>query len=254
MDVCGTGGDGKSSFNVSTTVAFVLAGAGYHVAKHGNYAVSSSCGSSNVLEELGVRFASDSESARHALERSGVCFLHAPLFHPVLKRVAPVRKSLGIRTVFNVVGPLVNPARPEFQLSGVYNLELLKLYSSLLRRRGQRFAIAHSLDGYDEVSLTGTTRIAALDGELDISASDFGHDPIDPQELVAGVTVKDSADIVRRILNGTGTAAQELIVVANAAVAMWKFEGKGTLREYADRSVESIRSGKAALALHQSIK
>jgi anthranilate phosphoribosyltransferase len=253
MDVCGTGGDGKSSFNISTSVAFVLAGAGYSVAKHGNYAVSSSCGSSNVLEELGVRFAADRDSALRALDAAGVCFLHAPLFHPVLKRVAPVRKSLGVRTVFNVLGPLVNPAQPEFQFSGVYDLELLRLYSYLLKRRSKRFAVVHSLDGYDEVSLTGTTRIAATDGVSDISSSDFGHEAIDPQDLAAGASVRESADIVRRVLEGTASPAQERVVVANAAVAMWKFEGEGTLQDHAARAVETIRSGKAAAALKHSI-
>jgi anthranilate phosphoribosyltransferase len=253
MDVCGTGGDNKSSFNVSTTVAFVLAGAGYNVAKHGNYAVSSSCGSSNVLEELGVRFATDTDSAQRALDRAGVCFLHAPLFHPLLKRVSPIRKMLGIRTIFNVLGPLVNPAQPKFQLSGVYDFELLQLYSSLLQRRGRRFAIVNSFDGYDEVSLTGPARIAAEDGVIEVSAADFGYDLVKPGELAAGATVRESAEIVRQVLNGCGSSAQEHVVVANAAVAMWKFEKTGNLQQHAARASEVIRSGKAAAALRESL-
>lgn len=253
IDVCGTGGDHKGSFNISTTVAFVLAGAGYKVAKHGNYAVSSSCGSSNVLEALGVTLTADREVALRGLQQAGVCFLHAPLFHPVLKRVQPVRKSLGMRTVFNVLGPLVNPAKPQFHYAGVYNLELQRLYSYLFTRRGKRFAVVHSLDGYDEISLTGTARVASVDGIADLSSRDFGFDVVEAEQLRGGETPKQSAAIVRAVLEGSATAAQESAVVANAAVAMWRYEGRGSLGEWVEKATDSIRSGRARGALAQSI-
>lgn len=253
LDVCGTGGDQKGSFNISTTVAFVLAGAGYKVAKHGNYAVSSACGSSNVLEALGVKLTADRESALRGIERAGVCFLHAPLFHPVLKRVQPVRKTLGIRTVFNVLGPLVNPARPQFHYAGVYDLELLRLYSYLFTRRGERFAVVHSLDGYDEISLTGTARVAHGEGVTDLSALDFGFDALEPEQLRGGETAQEGAKIVCAVLEGHGTPAQQSVVVANAAVAMWRYEGRGSLSEWVEKATNSIESGRAKEALLKSV-
>lgn len=253
IDVCGTGGDHKGSFNISTTVAFVLAGAGYKVAKHGNYAVSSSCGSSNVLEALGVTLTTDREVALRGLQQAGVCFLHAPLFHPVLKRVQPVRKSLGMRTVFNVLGPLVNPAKPQFHYAGVYDLELQRLYSYLFTRRGKRFAVVYSLDGYDEISLTGTARVVSAEGVVDLSSRDFGFDVVEAEHLRGGETPQESAAIVRAVLEGSATAAQECAVVANAAVAMWRYEGRGSLGEWVEKATESIRSGRAQQALAQSV-
>jgi anthranilate phosphoribosyltransferase len=252
IDVCGTGGDNKGSFNISTTVAFVLAGAGYKVAKHGNYAVSSACGSSNVLEELGVKLSGECDAAQAALDRAGVCFLHAPLFHPVLKRVQPVRKALKVRTVFNVLGPLVNPARPDFVCTGVYDLELQRLYTYLLTRRGTRFAVVHSLDGYDEISLTGIARVSHNNGMNDLAAEDFGFAPIAPVQLQGGGTPRESAVILQSILEGEATDAQQNVVLANAALAMWQFEGGGVLVEWVEKARESILSGRAKEALQRS--
>jgi anthranilate phosphoribosyltransferase len=260
IDVCGTGGDGKSTFNVSTTVAFVLAGAGYHVAKHGNVAVSSSCGSSNVLQELGVPLSADPEHLKRSLERNKVCFIHAPLFHPAFKQVAAVRRELGFRTVFNALGPLINPARVQYRYSGVYSLEVQRLYSYLLRRRGERFAVVHALDGYDEISLTGVARVVADSGTWDLTAEEIGVSSVRaPAEvsaaLVAPATPRESAQVIERVLVSNAsesgiTAIQRSVVIANAAVALWCFEGtRDTLECYVGVAQESIDSGRAYGAL-----
>jgi anthranilate phosphoribosyltransferase len=254
LDVCGTGGDGKGTFNISTATAFVLAAAGHKVAKHGNYAVSSSCGSSNVLEALGVALTNDQGELRRSLSNSGVCFLHAPLFHPAMKRVAAVRRELGFRTVFNMLGPLVNPARPAFQVNGVYNRELQRSYGYLLGRQGKRFATIHTTDGYDEVTLTAPVIVRTDRGCHELSPSDFGFSAIHPSELAAGKTVEESAQIVRAILNGEGTTAQHNVVSASAGLTMWTKEGSGTLAEHVHRARTIITSGTAATILERSAR
>ncbi len=252
MDVCGTGGDNKGTFNISTTVAFVLAGAGYKVAKHGNYAVSSACGSSNVLEQLGVRFTSDRDALLRSLEKANVCFLHAPLFHPALKGVAQLRRSLGFRTIFNVLGPLVNPANPTFQMSGVYDLELLRVYSYVLARRGGRFGVVHSLDGYDELSLTGAARVAWNGGIRELFSRDFGLEEIHAKDLVVGASLAEAGELLLSVLTGRGTRAQEAVVVANSALAMWCRDMNASLEAYAEKARESIKSGAAKRSLDLS--
>jgi len=252
IDVCGTGGDGKGTFNISTATAFVLAAAGYQVAKHGNYAVSSSCGSSNVLEALGITLTNDQEKLRRSLSDSGVCFLHAPLFHPAMKRVAGVRKELGFRTVFNMLGPLVNPARPSFQINGVYNRELQRTYGYLLGRQGKRFATIYTTDGYDEVTLTAPVIVRTDRGCHELAPTDFGCSAIQPCELAAGATVEESAQIVRSILSGRGTAAHSTVVAASAGLTMWTKEGSGTLAEHVQRAHSIITSGEAAKILERS--
>jgi anthranilate phosphoribosyltransferase len=252
IDVCGTGGDGKGTFNISTATAFVLAAAGYKVAKHGNYAVSSSCGSSNVLETVGIELTSDTEKLRDNLSRSGVCFLHAPLFHPAMKRVAPVRKDLGFRTVFNMLGPLVNPARPTFQVNGVYDREIQRLYTYLLRRQGKRFAVIHTTDGYDEVTLTAPVIVTTEEGALELTPTDFGFAPITHAELAAGGTVEESAEILRSVLRGKGTPAQHAVVAASTGLVMWTKEGAGTLAEHVRRAHTIITSGEASTILTRS--
>ncbi len=249
LDLCGTGGDGKGTFNISTTAAFVVAGAGYRVAKHGNSAVSSSCGSSNVLQALGIALHSDVDTIRREFDRTGVCFLHAPFFHPALKRVAPVRQELGIRTIFNALGPLVNPARPRFQISGVYSLELQRLYSYLLQRRGSEFAVVHTLDGHDEVSLTAPTRVCSSMGEKDLTADAFGLSATSSEQLRAPSSVEKCAALVIEILEGRGTAAQEAVVVASAALAMNSYDRQGDICDYVERAQVSIRSGRARAVL-----
>jgi anthranilate phosphoribosyltransferase len=210
------------------------------------------CGSSNVLEKLGVRFTNDRDALRRSLERAGVCFLHAPLFHPALKRAAHVRRELGIRTVFNILGPLVNPANPTFQMNGVYDLELLRLYSYLLSRRGIRFGVVHSLDGYDELSLTGSARVVWNFGTRDVSPHDLGLALIAPEELRAHGGAEESAALLLSVLNGRGTAGQEAVVIANAALAMWCRNVDHSIEEYVQTARESIRSGAARRALELS--
>jgi len=254
IDVCGTGGDGRDTFNISTATAFVLAGAGYRVAKHGNYGVSSSCGSSNVLEALGVTFSTSSDALRRDLERSNVCFIHAPLFHPAMRRAAPVRKALGCRTVFNMLGPLVNPARPQAQLSGVYDRALLPLYREVLSRRGTRFTTLFGDEGYDEVTLTGNITISTPNGERSLSPDYFDLPLVRPQELRSGASVEESARILRDILSGEGTPAQEAVVIANAALAIVTVTGTESINNAVERAQESIRSGRARESLQKSVE
>lgn len=260
IDVCGTGGDGKSTFNISTTVAFVLAGAGYRVAKHGNVAVSSSCGSSNVLQELGIALSAESEQLKRSLDKNNVCFIHAPLFHPAFKEVAQIRKELGFRTVFNALGPIINPAQVCYRYSGVYSLEVQRLYSYLFHRRGERFAVVHALDGYDEISLTGVARVVADSGAWDLKAAELvaSSEPTSravAAAIVAPATVRESAQVIERVLRSSSgevgtTAIQRKVVVANAAVALWCFEGtREPLARYVALVEESIDSGRAYMAL-----
>ena len=237
IDVCGTGGDNKGTFNISTATAFILAAAGYKVAKHGNYAVSSSCGSSNVLEAVGIPLEAESEKLQKRLAHANVCFLHAPLFHPAMKRVAPIRKELGFRTVFNMLGPLVNPARPQVQVHGVYDRALLRRYGHLLRRQGKRFAAFYSTDGYDEVTLTAP----------------LGLEHVDPATIQGGRTIEESALMLKAILSGNATQAQESVVAASAGLAMWIREENGTLIEHVERAREIVRTGAANRSLERSI-
>lgn len=245
MDVCGTGGDGKNTFNISTLAAFVVAAAGQPVAKHGNYGVSSVCGSSNILEHFGFRFTSNTDELKRQLERANICFLHAPLFHPAMKNVAPVRKDLGIKTFFNMLGPLVNPAFPPIQFTGVFSLELARLYGYLLQQTSGRFMVVHSLDGYDEISLTGSFRYYATYGEGLMVPDDLGLTEVSPGEIAAGPSVEDSAAIFLNVLQGKGTDAQTQVVIANAALALHCARPDVPVRQCADAAREALLSGKA---------
>ena len=253
LDVCGTGGDSKGTFNISTATAFILAAAGYKVAKHGNYAVSSSCGSSNVLEALGLSFTADQETLKKSLATTNVCFLHAPLFHPSMKRVAPIRKELGFRTAFNMLGPLVNPARPTFQVNGVYDRELLRLYGYLLSRQGKRFAALFGTDGHDEVTLTAPLLVTTERGSYELAPSDFGASPLHTGDILGGKTIEESALILRTILQGKGTKPQEDVVSASAGLVMWTKEGSGALAEHVNRARDILRSGAGEKVLIRSI-
>lgn len=248
IDLCGTGGDGKDTFNISTTASFVTAGAGVPVAKHGNYGVSSISGSSNVLAALGCKFSADPDVMHRSLDAAGICFMHAPFFHPAMKHVAPIRKELGLRTFFNMLGPMVNPARPPYQLVGVYNLELARLYGYIYQNAGRRFAIVHALDGYDEVSLTGPCKLITPEGEGLLTAARLGLDSFSQNDLHGGDTVEASAKILTDVLAGKGTPAQEQVVLANATLAI------ATARNCAYKEAlaaarESISSGAATKAL-----
>jgi anthranilate phosphoribosyltransferase len=255
IDVCGTGGDGKHTFNISTLTAFVLAGAGIPVAKHGNYGVSSVSGSSNVLEQLGVAFATGEGQLRQQLTAAGICFLHAPLFHPAMRQVAPVRRELGVKTFFNMLGPLVNPARPRVQLVGVYNLELARMYRYLFQEEATRYAIVYSLDGSDEVTLTTAAVLMDNSGEQRLGPEAFGFDPVQPADLQGGKSVAEAAAIFLRILEGRGSAAQNNIVLANAALGIRLYRPELSLADALEAARESLLGLKArqALSILQSL-
>jgi anthranilate phosphoribosyltransferase len=245
MDIVGTGGDGKNTFNISTLSCFIVAGAGRKVAKHGNYGATSISGASNVMEELGYKFKNDDSLLRKELSETNICFLHAPLFHPALKTVGPIRKHLGVRTFFNMLGPMVNPASPEFQLVGVYNLEMARIYNYLLQQTGSAFTIIHSLDGYDEISLTNDTKVITNNGEKILSAVELGKRMVSAQDLHGGNTVQEAAKIFMSVLKGEGTWAQNAVVFANAAMAL---NCTGEYASYDDayhEAVNSLESGKA---------
>lgn len=245
IDLCGTGGDGKNTFNISTTTSFILAAMGKKVIKHGNYGVSSMCGSSNVLEAIGVKFTSDPGELQRQLEENNICFLHAPLFHPTMKKVAPTRKNLGIRTLFNCLGPLVNPAQPRFQLTGTYSLELAKTYQHILKEERSDFRVAYGMDGFDEITLTDNTRILGKQRDFVFNAKELGIPVLEMQSLAAGKTIEDAAKIMFNILNGTGTNAQHQVVAANVANAQQMYNPSVPLVDLFHEALSFIRSGSA---------
>lgn len=244
IDLCGTGGDGKDTFNISTLASFVTSGAGQIVAKHGNYGVSSVCGSSNVLEFFGCRFTNDQGILKKSFEEAGIAFLHAPLFHPAMKNVAPVRKDLGVKTFFNMLGPMVNPAFPKNQLVGVFSLELARLYGYLYQNTDKNFLILHSIDGYDEISLTGDFKCISRESEQLISPENLGLQRMEASKLAGGNTVEEAAKIFTSILENKGTKEQKEVVIANAGLAISTAKGLG-FQEGIQLAKESLESGKA---------
>lgn len=252
-DIVGTGGDGKNTFNISTLTSFIVAGAGQKVAKHGNYGVSTVSGSSNVLEELGYKFKNNEADLKGDLEKANICFLHAPLFHPALKTVAPLRKGLGLRTFFNILGPLVNPAQPEFSVIGVYNLEIARLYQYLLQNQKRNFTLVHALDGYDEISLTADTKIITKSGEKIVAPEDLGFAKIDAEKILGGDSVTESAKIFRTILEGNGSLEQNAVVTTNAAVVLESTDKFGDYESCLNLAQESLQSGKALQSLNSLI-
>ncbi|HPF12574.1 MAG TPA: anthranilate phosphoribosyltransferase [Flavobacteriaceae bacterium] len=220
IDLCGTGGDAKNTFNISTLASFVTAGAGVLVSKHGNYGVSSTSGSSNVMEALGIKFSKDVDFLKRCLDEAGICVMHAPLFHPAMKHVAPIRKELGVKTFFNMLGPMVNPAFPKNQLVGVFSLELARMYGYLYQKGTKNFAVVHALDGYDEISLTGPSKIISRNAERMLQPFDLGIRQILPEAIYGGNTVETAAEIFMNILKGNGTVAQNNVVCVNAGLAV----------------------------------
>jgi anthranilate phosphoribosyltransferase len=245
IDVVGTGGDGKNTFNISTLACFIIAGAGVNVAKHGNYAVSSTSGSSNLLELLGYKFSNDPAKLKNDLDKSNFCFMHAPLFHPAMKHIAPVRRALKVQTFFNILGPMVNPSSPKYQVLGVNNAENFNHYRNVYKTLDINFTVINSNDGYDEVSLTDSTRFAQNEKEGYFSPSDFGFEKIQPESIYGGDSIEEAARIFMYILEGKGSKEQNNVVVANAAVGLnLVFPGK-SLPECVDMAGESLKSGKA---------
>lgn len=245
IDVVGTGGDGKNTFNISTLSCFILAGAGYKVTKHGNYGLSSVSGASNMFEYFGYKFSNDAEKLRREVDETGICFLHAPLFHPAMKHVGPVRRALKVRTLFNMMGPIINPASPKNQLVGVSDLEIMDLYHQVFAESNQNYLIVHSLDGYDEVSLTGDTRFVSNKTEDNLSPADFGFSIVTPEELTGGNSVEDAAKIFKNILEGKGTEAQQNVVIANAALGIQCVSPEKSLAVCIAEASEALKSGKA---------
>lgn len=248
IDLCGTGGDGKDTFNISTLASFVTAGAGVHVTKHGNYGVSSKCGSSNVMEFLGIKFSNDADFLKKSIDEAGICVLHAPLFHPAMKNVAPIRRELAVKTFFNMLGPMVNPAFPKNQMVGVFNLELARMYGYLYQNTDKNFTVLHALDGYDEISLTGATKTISNNSEGMLQPSDFGVKPVKQEQIVGGETIEQSAKIFIDILEGKGTVAQNNVVCANAGIAIATVNGISP-KEGFGKAMESLLSGKGLKAL-----
>ena len=253
IDLCGTGGDGKDTFNISTLASFVTAGAGVNVAKHGNYGVSSSCGSSNVMEFLGIKFSNDEDFLKRSIDKAGICVLHAPLFHPAMKNVAPIRRELGVKTFFNILGPMVNPSFPKNQMVGVFNLELLRLYGYLYQNTDKNYSIVHALDGYDEISLTGKTKVISNKSETLFTPEDLGVQQIKQDAIYGGNTIEDAAKIFMAVIQGNGTEAQNNVVCANAGLAIATAKHI-THKQGFEMAKESLLSGKAKQSLETLIE
>lgn len=245
VDLCGTGGDGKDTFNISTLASFVVAGAGHKVAKHGNYGVSSGCGSSNVMEFLGYSFSNEQDMLRRSLDTAGICFIHAPLFNPAMKTVAPIRKELGVKTFFNMLGPMVNPAQPRNQIVGVFSLELARLYAYLYQETDKNYTILHAVDGFDEVSLTCDFKTFSKTGEALIRVSDLGFGQLREQDIKGGDTVASSAKIFMDVLLGNGTEAQQNVVLCNAALALKTIDDRKSFADCYYEAEESLLGKKA---------
>ena len=254
IDLCGTGGDGKDTFNISTLASFIVAGAGYHVAKHGNYGVSSGCGSSNVMEFLGYRFINNQDKLKQSLQQAGICFLHAPLLNPAMKNVAPIRKEFGVKTFFNMLGPMVNPAEPQNQIVGVYNLELARLYAYLYQQSNKNYTILHALEGYDEISLTCDFKTFSNTGEQIHQIEGLGFEKIDAKSISGGSTVEDSAKIFKNVLNGDGTIEQNNVVLCNAAMAIKTIHQEKSFSDCFYEAEVSLTEGKALIAFKKLIE
>ncbi|TDQ08172.1 anthranilate phosphoribosyltransferase [Pedobacter metabolipauper] len=253
VDLCGTGGDGKDTFNISTLASFVVAGAGYKVAKHGNYGVSSGCGSSNVMEYLGYSFTNNQDTLKRSLDTAGICFIHAPLFNPAMKTVAPIRKELGVKTFFNMLGPMVNPAQPKNQIVGVFSLELARLYAYLYQDTDKNYTILHAVDGFDEVSMTCDFKTFSKTGEALLSIADLGFSEIDESLIKGGDTVESSAEIFVNVLNNTATDAQQNVVLCNAALAINTIDSTKSFADCYYEAEESLLNSKALDAFKKLI-
>ncbi len=245
IDLCGTGGDGKNTINISTLASFVVAGAGEKVAKHGNYGLTSTCGSSNVMEYFGYKFSTDRDTLLRHLDKANICFLHAPLFHPAMKNIAPVRKELSIKTFFNMLGPMVNPVSPKNQLIGVFNLELARIYNYIYQQTDKNYAIVNGLDGYDEISLTGEFKLLSGTTETIEKPEYFGFDSIEHNAVAGAGTIRDSAIIFEKILKGEGEKDQNNVVVANSAVALNVMYPEKNIDECVEIARRSLLNGDA---------
>jgi len=254
LDIVGTGGDGKNTFNISTCSCFAVAGAGYKVAKHGNYGATSVSGSSNVLEYYGAKFTTNMDVVKHSLDESGFAYLHAPLCNPAMKNVAPVRKGLGVRTFFNVLGPLISPVKPQYQCLGVYNLKMMRLYNYIYQNLGVQYSIVHSLDGYDEISLTDTCKIMSNNREFIYTPEQLGFKTLKQEELWGGNTVDEAAQIFMNVLDNKATEAQRNAVIINSAFAIQTRSFYKPLEQCKAEAAESLASGQAKKAFTKFVE
>lgn len=253
IDIVGTGGDGKDTFNISTLACFIVAGTGQKVIKHGNYGASSVSGASNVMEKMGYQFKNEEAVLTQELKEAGICFLHAPLFHPALKAVGPMRRNMGVRTFFNMLGPIVNPAQPKYQLIGVYNVEMARIYNYVLQSLNKDFTLIHSLDGYDEISLTADTKVVTNKGEFIKSPIELANLNVRQEDLHGGDTVDVAAAIFKNILEGKGTKSQNAVVLANAAMALMVTGKYQQYQDAFDAASTSLTSGAANTCLQKLI-
>ena len=254
IDLCGTGGDGKNTFNISTLTSFIVAGTGNKVAKHGNYSVSSVSGSSNMLEYLGYKFTNNESILQNQIDKTNICFLHAPLFHPAMKAVGPVRKELGLKTFFNMLGPLVNPSNPQNQMVGVFNLEVARVYNYLLQLNNKNYGIVYSTDGYDEISLTSGFKLFTKDNEQLITPESLGLKRLLQSDIFGGETVQEAAIIFIAILNGEGTEAQNKVVLTNAAYALKVLDSSKSFETAYEEAKQSLFSLKAKECLKKLVE
>jgi anthranilate phosphoribosyltransferase len=254
IDIVGTGGDGKNTFNISTAACFVTAGAGYKVVKHGNFGATSVSGASNVMEEHGVKFSKDVDLHKKSLDEANIAYLHAPLFNPALKTVAPVRKALGVRTFFNILGPIVNPLMPKRQVLGVYDLKMARLYNYIYQESGNDFTIVHSLDGYDEISLTDTFKSINKFEENIYTPEELGFPRANPTELYGGSTPQEVAKIFDHVLNNSATNTQKNVVLINAAIAIQTIEPQLDIQSCIDKARVSLESGQARKTFDMFLK
>jgi anthranilate phosphoribosyltransferase len=254
LDIVGTGGDGKNTFNISTCSCFTVAGAGYKVAKHGNYGATSVSGSSNVLEYYGAKFTVDTDIIKRSLDQSGFAYLHAPFCNPAMKNVAIVRKNIGVRTFFNVLGPLISPVHPNYQCLGVYNLKMMRLYNYIYQNLGIQYSVVHTLDGYDEISLTDTCKIATNKGEFVFTPEDLGFKKIEQRELWGGNTVPEAAKIFMNVLENKSSEAQRNAVIINSAFAIQTRCPNKTLEQCKAEATESLAGGHAKKAFVRFIE
>lgn len=254
IDIVGTGGDGKNTFNISTLSAVVVAGAGYKVTKHGSYGVSSSVGSSDVLMAMGYEFTNDRDRLLKQLEMANICFLHAPLFHPAMKEVVPIRKQLKTKTFFNMMGPLINPVQPKYQLFGTYSMDLSRLYQYVMEATGRKFTIVYALDGYDEISLTGGFKLRTNDGEALLYPNDLGLNQCSMTDLHGGDTAAEAAAIFQSVLKGEAPRVHQEVVCANSGVAIHTIHPEKSLLDCIAEAKESIESKRALRAWRRVVE
>ncbi|MFI3278004.1 MAG: anthranilate phosphoribosyltransferase [Rikenellaceae bacterium] len=254
IDIVGTGGDGKDTFNISSCASIVVASAGYKVVKHGNYGASSVSGASNVMESHGVKFSAEESMLKRSLDECNLAYLHAPLFNSALKAVAQVRRDMGVRSFFNMLGPLINPAQPRNQLLGVYNLSMLRMYSYMLQLSDVNFAVVHALDGYDEISLTSDFKVSTSISEKIYTPEQLGFERSAQESLYGGATVEEAAAIFDAVIEGRSTSEQRNAVVVNAAFAINVMEPMLSIEECIARANEAIDSGRAKATLKKFVE